>query len=94
MSTPLAQNVTDTFTHALSGIGTLTGTFTLTNSLGAVLGSVTGLPATPLWSRLTDFNGTCEALHLELGPLDLDLLGLWVHLNRTGGALGHPTRRH
>jgi len=25
---------------------------------------------------------TCEVLHLELGPLDLDLLGLVVHLDR------------
>lgn len=25
---------------------------------------------------------TCDILHLELGPLDLDLLGLVVHLNR------------
>ncbi|HEX2051209.1 MAG TPA: hypothetical protein VHJ34_11360 [Actinomycetota bacterium] len=27
-------------------------------------------------------NGTCEILHLELGPLDLDLLGLVIHLDR------------
>jgi hypothetical protein len=25
---------------------------------------------------------SCEVLHLELGPLDLDLLGLTVHLDR------------
>jgi hypothetical protein len=25
---------------------------------------------------------TCDILHLELGPLDLDLLGLVVHINR------------
>ena len=27
-------------------------------------------------------NGTCEILHLELGPLDLNVLGLLVHLDR------------
>ena len=27
-------------------------------------------------------SGTCEVLHLELGPLDLNLLGLVVHLDR------------
>jgi hypothetical protein len=26
--------------------------------------------------------GTCQILHLELGPLDLNLLGLMVHLNQ------------
>jgi len=26
--------------------------------------------------------GSCRILHLELGPLDLDLLGLVVHLDR------------
>ncbi len=31
---------------------------------------------------LTDIEGTCEILHLELGPLHLDLLGLVVDLNR------------
>jgi len=47
---------------------------------------------------LTKITGaSCDILHLELGPLDLDLLGLEVHLNRivldidadpTGGLLG------
>jgi hypothetical protein len=27
-------------------------------------------------------HATCEILHLELGPLDLNLLGLVVHLNK------------
>ena len=27
-------------------------------------------------------SGTCDILHLELGPLDLDLLGLVVHLDK------------
>ena len=45
--------------------------------------------------NITD--ASCDILHLELGPLDLELLGLEVHLNRivldidadpTGGLLG------
>ena len=31
---------------------------------------------------ITQANGTCEILHLELGPLDLDLLGLVIHLDK------------
>src|SRR5215213_8377653 len=60
----------------LLAVGTLTGT--LTNALGAVIGTVSNLvvnlPVNP--------SGTCQILHLELGPLDLDLLGLQVHLDR------------
>ena len=47
---------------------------------------------------LVTFNGaSCDILHLELGPLDLDLLGLVVHLDKivldidaepAGGLLG------
>jgi hypothetical protein len=59
----------------LVAIGTLTGT--LKNALGTVLGTVTNLPVTiPVAAT-----GTCEILHLDLGPLDLNLLGLMVHLN-------------
>jgi hypothetical protein len=29
-----------------------------------------------------DITGTCKILHLELGPLDLNLLGLQVHLDK------------
>lgn len=60
----------------LTAIGTLTGT--LTDSLGAVIGSVTGIPvALPVGGAA----GSCQILHLDLGPLDLNLLGLMVHLD-------------
>jgi hypothetical protein len=75
----------------LVGIGTLTGT--ITNLLGQVIGAVTNVAATlPLTA-----SGTCQILHLDLGPLDLTLLGLHVHLNEVvlditaqqgGGLLG------
>jgi hypothetical protein len=61
----------------LSAVGTLTGT--LTDSAGTVLGTVTDLPLT---IPLTQATGSCPILHLELGPLDLTLLGLMVHLNQ------------
>lgn len=64
---------------ALTAVGTLTGT--LTDTLGNVLGTVTNVPlAIPV--NLDGTAGSCDILHLELGPLDLDLLGLQVHLNQ------------
>jgi len=75
---------------ALAVVGTLTGT--LTNSLGQVIGTVTQQVTFPVTA-----SATCEILHLELGPLDLNLLGLMVHLDRVvlditaqqgGGLLG------
>jgi hypothetical protein len=96
-ATGLTVPVTGTFTDALGGVGTFTGTYeierfttqngalaavttltgTATNSLGVVLGTVNQTVTVPLQA-----NGTCQILHLELGPLDLELLGLNVHLDR------------
>jgi hypothetical protein len=71
--------------------GTLTGT--IQNGVGSVIGSLL-----KTISQIVTFHGaTCDILHLELGPLDLDLLGLVVHLDKivldidadpTGGLLG------
>jgi hypothetical protein len=59
----------------LVALGTLSGTVT---SAGTVLGTVTNVPVTlPVAA-----SGTCQILHLTLGPLDLNLLGLVVHLNQ------------
>jgi len=60
---------------ALAATGTLTGT--LTDSLGNVVGTVSQAVTTPLQAA-----GTCQILHLTLGPLDLNLLGLMVHLDQ------------
>jgi hypothetical protein len=57
--------------------GLLSGT--ATDSLGTIIGSVTAIPIT---LPVATINGTCEILHLELGPLDLDLLGLVIHLEQ------------
>ena len=58
-------------------VGSLTGT--VTDAAGTVVGTVTNLPV-----RLPIFGitATCQVLHLELGPLDLNLLGLMVHLDK------------
>jgi hypothetical protein len=57
-------------------VGTLTGT--IQNGGGNVIGTI--LKTTQM--LVTIRAATCDILHLELGPLDLDLLGLEVHLNR------------
>jgi hypothetical protein len=45
--------------------------------------SINGTPATARSARTaTSARATCPVLHLVLGPLDLDLLGLQVHLDR------------
>ena len=62
----------------IAAVGTLTGT--LTDSAGTVLGSIVRIITVLLDSAATQ--ASCEILHLELGPLDLNLLGLEVHLNQ------------
>jgi len=60
----------------LAAVGTLSGT--LTNAAGAVIGTVSNVLVTlPLSAT-----GSCQVLDLTLGPLDLNLLGLMVHLNQ------------
>lgn len=70
--------------------GTLTGD--LLDSTGTLIGSVDRVVTLPV-----GISATCDVLHLELGPLDLDLLGLQVHLDQvvlditadpSGGLLG------
>jgi len=63
--------------------GTLTGT--LTDAAGTSLGTVTQTISTPV-DRSASSNSTlaaaaCQILDLRLQPLDLDLLGLKVHLD-------------
>jgi hypothetical protein len=97
-ATGIPVAVTGTFTDAVGGTGTFTGTFfvdkftvqngklaavgtltgTLTDSLGNVLGTVTK----QLTILVGSISATCEILHLELGPIDLDLLGLVVHVDK------------
>jgi len=96
-SASVAVPVTGTFTDALGGVGTFTGTYTInraaqsggalqavgtisgtaTDSTGATVGTVSQAAVVPL-----QVTGTCDILHLTLGPLDLNLLGLVVHLDQ------------
>jgi len=88
----------------LVAVGTLTGT--LTSKGGDVMSTVSRTVELPITRIVGDDSDAlagpavaamCQILHLELGPLDLNVLGLVVHLNRVvldisanpaGGLLG------
>ena len=61
----------------LMAIGTFSGT--ITDEAGAVLATGTTPLALPV--NLDQSAGSCQILDLVLGPVDLDLLGLEVHLD-------------
>jgi hypothetical protein len=60
---------------ALVAVGTLSGTLT------TAAGQITSIVQT-ISIPVTAATGTCQILHLELGPLSLTLLGLNVDLSR------------
>lgn len=89
--------ITGTFTDALGGKGVFKGTtsitqFALRNGQLVAVTTVTGTLTDSLGVKLGDITKTvrrtvgidadCEILHLDLGPLDLNLLGLRVQLSR------------
>jgi hypothetical protein len=92
------QSISVPITQALSGIGTFTGQLavnsfkvvngqlaavgTLTGQITGTAGQLLGTVATAVTVPVSNLNGTCSILHLTLGPLDLDLLGLQVHLDQ------------
>ncbi len=57
-------------------VGSLTGT--LTDLAGNTIGNVT---SQQVQLPVSQISSSCDILHLDLGPLDLDLLGLVVHLD-------------
>jgi hypothetical protein len=59
----------------LTATGNLSGT--LTSATGQTIGTVSNL----LVSLTAGASGTCQILHLTLGALNLNLLGLMVHLD-------------
>ena len=59
----------------LNAVGTLAAT--VTNATGTVLGTALTAVTIPVTG-----SGTCDILHLTLGPLHLNLLGLVVDLNQ------------
>ena len=60
----------------LQAVGTFTGTVT-----DAAGNTTQGTQQTAIPVDLAQTTGSCQILDLVLGPLDLDLLGLQVHLN-------------
>ena len=80
----VAKFAVDNGTLVASGV--LSGTLTDENAVQtAIFRTVTlpvNLPGTQRASAVAAAAIGCEVLHLELGPLDLDLLGLVVHLDR------------
>lgn len=61
----------------LQAVGTFTGT--VTDAAGT---ATTGTQQVSLPVDLAQSQGSCEILDLVLGPLDLNLLGLEVHLDQ------------
>lgn len=68
----------DSATGALTASGLLSGT--LTDASGQSAGTVTNQVVSNI--PLASVTGSCSILTLNLGPLDLNLLGLAVHLNQ------------
>ena len=72
--------------NALVASGIVTGTMvSATGAATSIARTVTVPVATSAAARskaALAAPGSCEILHLELGPLDLDVLGLIVHLDR------------
>jgi hypothetical protein len=60
----------------LVAVGTLTGT--VTNLLTGITQTISQALTLPVLQA----SGSCQILHLELGPVDLNLLGLMVHLDK------------
>lgn len=61
----------------VSAVGTLAGT--IRNAAGTAVATVSNTTVT---MPMTQASGSCPVLHLDLGPLNLDLLGLQISLNQ------------
>lgn len=62
----------------------------LVNGLVGAENGVTGVSAvvSPIAVPVTTMSGTCDGLHLELGPADPDVLGRQLHLDRVALEIG------
>jgi hypothetical protein len=92
LSIPVVGTTTGSITGALNGTATITRFVAKNGQLSAV-GTLTGTitdAAGKVTSIATTFNtaiaptaitAACEILHLDLGPLNLNLLGLTIHTN-------------
>jgi hypothetical protein len=88
--TPTLQGVSCTQAGVPVACPTLSATLTGFQAVGDQLFAkvtVTATDATQTASQtlllpVASVQGTCQILHLELGPIDLDLLGLVVHVDK------------
>ena len=80
----IAKFAVDNGTLVASGVlsGTLTDENAVTTSIFRTVTVPVILPSAAAKNAAAVGGIGCEVLHLELGPLDLDLLGLVVHLDR------------
>jgi hypothetical protein len=94
---PSTTGLSTPISGTIANVSSFTGTFDLTRvavqngqlvAVGTLSGTLTNLAtgATQAVSQAItlplSLSGTCDILHLTLGPLDLTLLGLNVHLNQ------------
>lgn len=70
-------NVLGTVTNLKAVYSAATNTTTISGTFTDTVGNVTNFS-----TQLLDASGSCTILHLELGPVDLNVLGLMVHLDR------------
>ena len=71
------QGIAGTVTNLKAVYDEATNTTTISGRFTDTAGNVTNFT-----TNLISAQGTCQILHLELGPLDLNVLGLVVHLDR------------
>ena len=75
--TDTAGTVLGTVTNLSAIYNEATNTTTISGKFTDTAGHVTNFT-----TNLLGASGSCTILHLELGPVDLNLLGLMVHLDR------------
>jgi hypothetical protein len=93
LSVPVVGTAASTVTGVLNGTATITR-FVLNNGQLSAVGTLTGTITNPTTGAVqsiattfttaiapTAITAACEILHLDLGPIDLNLLGLTVHTN-------------
>lgn len=81
---PKTGNGTATFQGVAGTVSNLKATYDAASNTTTIRGTFTDTAGnvTTFAAPLLDATGTCDILHLTLGPLDLNLLGLVVHLDR------------
>jgi hypothetical protein len=89
---PQTSGLSVPITGTVAGVEAFVGQFTVDRfttqngqlaAVGTLTGTLNGVAITPQQITVpVTASGTCQILHLELGPLDLNLLGLMVHLDQ------------